>query len=452
MRQLPLYAVALFLLTALAPGLVRAEDAEPTPSSVLFKNVRIFDGVSERLTAGSVLVEGKLIKAVGEHLEAQDGTSIIECGGRVLMPGLIDAHVHLALVRRPGEIRNDYDWMYVGALAGDQARRMLLRGFTTVRDIGGPTVGLARAIDGGLLPGPRILSSGPFITQTSGHGDFRNYNDPHPVMTGNLSFLDREGWVYIADGADEVTRAVREALRRGAVQIKVMAGGGVSSPYDPLDTVQYTPEEMRAAVVAAENWGTYVAVHAYTDRAVRMAVEAGVKSIEHAPFVTEATMKFLAERGAYLCPTARISLTSPNYLGLPPGATADKLAEVNAGARNQLAWAKKYGVKLVFSTDQFGAPEIFPEQSKEFLTLAEHFSPVEVLRMATSTAAELLALSGLRHPYREGTLGAVTKGAYADLLLVEGNPLEDVTLLADYEENILLIMKDGKVYKNALKD
>ena len=199
---------------------------------------------------------------------------------------------------------------------------MLLRGFTTVRDIGGPTVGLARAIDGGLLPGPRILSSGPFISQTSGHGDFRNYNDPHPVMTGNLSFLDREGWVYIADGADEVTRAVREALRRGAVQIKVMAGGGVSSPYDPLDTVQYTPEEMRAAVVAAENWGTYVAVHAYTDRAVRMAVEAGVKSIEHGPFITEATMKLLAERGAYLCPTARISLTSPKALGLPPGPTA----------------------------------------------------------------------------------------------------------------------------------
>jgi imidazolonepropionase-like amidohydrolase len=309
---------------------------------------------------------------------------------------------------------------------------------------------LARAIDDGYLIGPRILSSGPFISQTSGHGDFRNYNDPHPNMTGIQHFVDREGWMAIADGPAEVTRAVRETLRRGAVQVKVMAGGGVSSHFDPLDAVQYTPEEMRAAVVAAENWGTYVAVHAYTDKAVRQAIEAGVKCIDHGPFLTEETLQYMAEQGIFLSPTARIATTPPESLGLPPGATADKLRQVNEGAKNQLRWAKKHGVKTVFSTDQFGAPEIFPEQSKEFLTLAEHFTPVETLRMATSTAAELFALSGKRHPYREGPLGVIEEGAYADLLIVEGNPLDDVTLLVDYETNIRVIMKDGITYKNTL--
>lgn len=426
----------------------RAQDSEP--SQVLFNDVNIFNGTDGELIGADVLVEGNLIKEIGQNLQA-GGATIVDGGGRTLMPGLMDAHVHLALVRRPSEILNQYDWMYVGALANEQAEEMLLRGFTTVRDIGGPTVGLHRAIEEGQIIGPRLFSSGPYITQTSGHGDFRNYNDLHPGIYGQYSLMEMQGWLIMADGPAEVTRAVREALRYGAKQIKMMAGGGVSSPYDPLHTIQGGPEEFSAAVRAAEQWGTYVAVHAYTDEAVRQAVEAGVKSIEHGPFLTQKTMKLMAKNDVFLAPTARISLTTPEVVGLDPtSSTAEKLRQVNQGASNQLKWAKQYGVTLVFSTDQFGAPENFKIQSDEFLTLAEVFEPIEVLRMATSNVAALLELSGELHPYREGPLGVIQEGAYADLLLIDGNPLEDVTLLADYENNIDLIMKDGKIYKNTL--
>ena len=426
----------------------RAQDSEH--SQVLFTNVNIFNGTDGELIGADVLVEGNLIKEIGQNLQAS-GATIVDGGGRTLMPGLMDAHVHLALVRRPSEILNQYDWMYVGALANEQAEEMLLRGFTTVRDIGGPTVGLHRAIEEGQIIGPRLFSSGPYITQTSGHGDFRNYNDLHPGIYGQYSLMEMQGWLIMADGPAEVTRAVREALRYGAKQIKMMAGGGVSSPYDPLHTIQGGPEEFSAAVRAAEQWGTYVAVHAYTDEAVRQAVEAGVKSIEHGPFLTQKTMKLMAKNDVFLAPTARISLTTPEVVGLDPtSSTAEKLRQVNQGASNQLKWAKQYGVTLVFSTDQFGAPENFKIQSDEFLTLAEVFEPIEVLRMATSNVAALLELSGELHPYREGPLGVIQEGAYADLLLIDGNPLEDVTLLADYENNIDLIMKDGVIYKNTL--
>ena len=426
----------------------RAQDSEP--SQVLFTDVNIFNGIEGELIGADVLVEGNLIKEISQNLQAS-GATIVDGGGRTLMPGLMDAHVHLALVRRPSEILNQYDWMYVGALANEQAEEMLLRGFTTVRDIGGPTVGLHRAIEEGQIIGPRLFSSGPYITQTSGHGDFRNYNDLHPGIYGQYSLMEMQGWLIMADGPAEVTRAVREALRYGAKQIKMMAGGGVSSPYDPLHTIQGGPEEFSAAVRAAEQWGTYVAVHAYTDEAVRQAVEAGVKSIEHGPFLTQKTMKLMAKNDVFLAPTARISLTTPEVVGLDPtSSTAEKLRQVNQGASNQLKWAKQYGVTLVFSTDQFGAPENFKIQSDEFLTLAEVFEPIEVLRMATSNVAALLELSGELHPYREGPLGVIQEGAYADLLLIDGNPLEDVTLLADYENNIDLIMKDGKIYKNTL--
>lgn len=442
-----LQRLVLIVLFIAAPSMAQQEDFP-----ILFTNVNVFDGVNEELIENAnVFVVGNLIAEVSTEPLAAANARIIDGGGRTLMPGLMDAHVHLALVRRPSEILNQYDWMYVGALANEQAEKMLLRGFTTVRDIGGPTVGLHRAIEEGQIIGPRLFSSGPYITQTSGHGDFRNYNDLHPGIYGQYSLMEMQGWLIMADGPAEVTRAVREALRYGAKQIKMMAGGGVSSPYDPLHTIQGGPEEFSAAVRAAEQWGTYVAVHAYTDEAVRQAVEAGVKSIEHGPFLTQKTMKLMAKNDVFLAPTARISLTTPEVVGLDPtSSTAEKLRQVNQGASNQLKWAKQYGVTLVFSTDQFGAPENFKIQSDEFLTLAEVFEPIEVLRMATSNVAALLELSGELHPYREGPLGVIQEGAYADLLLIDGNPLEDVTLLADYENNIDLIMKDGKIYKNTL--
>jgi imidazolonepropionase-like amidohydrolase len=439
------YAATVFAWSA------HADDLEA--QKILFTNVHVFDGVSEtRVEDANVLVVGNLIAEVSTEPLTVDNAQVIDGGGRTLMPGLMDAHVHLALVRRPGEVLNDYDWMYVGALANEQAKEMLLRGFTTVRDIGGPTVGLHRAIEEGYVVGPRLFSSGPYITQTSGHGDFRNYNQLHPRIYGQFSLMEMQGWLIMADSPAQVTQAVREALRFGAKQIKMMAGGGVSSPYDPLHTVQGGPEEFTAAVKAAEQWGTYVAVHAYTDEAVRQAVEAGVMCIEHGPFLTEDTMKLMAEKGVFLAPTARISLTSPDDVGLDPNSgTAAKLRQVNEGASNQLRWAKEYGVTLVFSTDQFGTPENFKEQSNEFLTLAEVFEPFDVLKMATSNVAALLDLSGELHPYREGALGVIEAGAYADILLVEGNPLEDVTLLAEYEDKIDFIMKNGVIYKHTLE-
>ncbi|MHA3980955.1 metal-dependent hydrolase family protein [Halovulum sp. GXIMD14794] len=426
------------------------QDAEEPP--ILITNVHVFDGVSaERIENAQVLVEGNLIVQVSTEALPTEGVQVIDGGGRTLMPGLMDAHVHLALVRRPDEIRNDVDWMYVGALANEEAEAMLMRGFTTVRDVGGPTVGLHRAIEQGEIIGPRLFSSGPFVTQTSGHGDLRNYNEVHPQIYGESFPMDRQGWLVIADGSGEVTRAVREALRIGARQIKMMAGGGVSSSFDPLHTIQYTPAELEAGVRAAEQWGTYVTVHAYTDTAVRQAVEAGVGSIEHGPFLTEDTMKLMAEKGVFLAPTARISLTTPQELGLEPGTVVyDKMVQVNAGATQQLEWAREYGVPLVFSTDQFGSRELFAQQSEEFLTLSEVFDPVEVLKMATSNVAALLELSGELHPYRDGPLGVIKPGAYADLLLVAGDPTTDASILASYEESIDLIMKDGVIYKNTL--
>jgi imidazolonepropionase-like amidohydrolase len=441
-------ALAVLAVSTVEPA--AAQDG--APSQILITNVDVWDGTSDDVARGTdVLIEGNLIKQVSARPIAAPGAFTVDGGGRTLMPGLMDAHVHLALVRRPGEIRNSYDWMYVGALAGVQAKEMLLRGFTTVRDIGGPTIGLHRAIEEGKINGPRVFSSGPYITQTSGHGDFRNYNEPHPAISGEVSLMERQGWLIMADGPERVTMAVREALRYGAKQIKMMAGGGVSSPYDPLHTVQGGPAEFKAAVEAAEQWGTYVAVHAYTDLAVKQAIEAGVQCIEHGPFLTESTMKLMAQKGVFLAPTARISLTTPEAVGLDPkSGTAAKLSQVNAGAKNQLKWAKQYNVKVVFSTDQFGAPELFAEQSNEFLTLAEHFSPVEVLRIATSNVADLLMLSGKLHPYQDGPLGVIAEGAYADLILVEGDPTQDATILADYENKIDLIMKDGVIYKNTL--
>jgi imidazolonepropionase-like amidohydrolase len=213
----------------------------------------------------NVLIQGHLIQSMSaSSLKATGEATVLDGGGRVLMPGLMDMHQHLAIVLGPADLRNNYDWMYNGAVAGDEAHKMLLRGFTTVRDIGGPTLGLARAIDEGRIHGPRIYASGALISQTSGHGDFRNYNDPHPNLTGERQLMDRLGWSILADGPDEVTRTVREELRKGATQLKLMAGGGVASSYDPIETIQYTPEELRAAVTAAANYDTYVAVHAYT--------------------------------------------------------------------------------------------------------------------------------------------------------------------------------------------
>lgn len=426
--------------------------ANDGPSQILFTNVKIFNGADEELITGKdVLVEGNLIKAIGSGLAVASDVQFIDGGERTLMPGLTDAHVHLMLNDAPAKSIYEETWVYVGAQSVAAAKAMLLRGFTTVRDVGGPVGGLKQAIDEGLVEGPRILPSGPYITQTSGHADLETSKFKlSPYFAGVPDKMEIMGWGFVADGVPEVQKAAREVLRTGSTQIKVMAGGGVSSYYDPLDTTQYTLEEMKAIVTEAENWGTYVAVHAYTDKAVRICIEAGVKSIDHGPFLTEETLKLMADKEVWLSPQAYLFGLTPEELSIVGTPSEPKMRQVNEGSANLLKWAKKHGVKIAWGTDLFGPPAKQAQQPKEFIARAEFFTPYEILKQATSDNAELFKLSGLRHPYQQGALGVVEKGAYADLLLVDGNPLQDIKLMADPGRNFRIIMKDGVIYKNTL--
>ncbi len=324
-----------------------------------------------------------------------------------------------------------------------------MRGWTTVRDIGGPAEGLRRAIEDGRVVGPRIYNSGPVIGQTSGHGDFRQHNDPHPnLIEYKQPFY--EHFSFIADGPVEVRRAVRESLRRGAVQIKVMAGGGVSSAIDPLYTVQYSAEEIRAATESAADYGAYVAVHAYNDTSIIRAIENGVKVIEHGTLMTEESARVMKERGIFLSPSCQILNLSEEEVSFLSPPSRKKFREASDGLENQMRLIKEFGLKVAFGTDMFGTSENFLNTVKEFSCREKYFSPAEVLIQATSINGELLALTGKRNPYPEGPLGVIQDGAYADLLLVDGNPLEGTAILEDYENNIDLIMKDGVIYKNTL--
>ncbi len=429
-----------------------AKGQENTTTFTLIQNVRIFNGVDDKLTPGQVLIENNLIKAVGAVDRIPDGATVIDGGGRVLTPGLTDAHVHLMLNDAPHISIYDKPWPFVGAQAVAGAKAMLLRGFTTVRDVGGPVAGLKEAIDQGLVEGPRVLPSGPFISQTSGHGDLAT--SPFklsPYFTGIPDKSTLFGWVFVADGIPEIQKASREVLRTGATQIKVMAGGGVSSYYDPLHTTQYTLEEIRAVVTEAEHWGTYVTVHAYTDTAVRQCIEAGVMCVEHGPFLSEETLKLMVEKGVWLSPQAYLFGMTPEELKILGTPAEAKMRQVNEESKLVMRLAKKFQVKLAWGTDLFGPLEKQAQQPLEFRARADYFSEFEILRQATSANAELFKLSGKLHPYQEGELGVIKEGAYADLLLVDGNPLENIEIMANPAENFDLIMKDGKIYKNTLK-
>jgi imidazolonepropionase-like amidohydrolase len=440
--------LSILILTA-GPSLPPQE----TPSRVLIENVRIWDGKADAVSAQTkVLVVGELIAEVSPTATTGPGATVIDGGGRVLMPGLIDAHTHLMLnAATAAESVYEESWSYAGAKAVAAAEAMLLRGYTTVRDVGGPVGGLKRAIDEGLVSGPRIFPSGPYITQTSGHGDLETSAErPSPYFTGIPDKAALFGWAFLADGVPEVQKAAREVLRTGATQIKVMAGGGVSSYYDPLHTTQYTVEELRAIVTEAEHWGTYVVVHAYTDAAVRAAVEAGVKCIDHGPFISEEVLAMMAEKGVWLSPQAYLFGLTPEELGIMGTPSEPKMVQVNEGSANLMRWAKQHGVNIAWGTDLFGPPAKAVLQPQELLARLEYFSPVEILRQATSENARLLELSGKLHPYRAGPLGVVAPGAYADLLLVDGEPLEELELFADWEANLRLILKGGVVAKNTL--
>ncbi|CND30614.1 prolidase [Yersinia frederiksenii] len=414
-----------------------------------FINVRIFDGVSDHLRDGlRVLVEGNKIKSVEPvDTELPPDVELIDGGGGVLMPGLIDAHWHAIMARPSMMSAMTADFNYIQALAIAEADATLMRGFTTVRDMGGPVFGLKRAIDEQITKGPRIFPSGAFITQTGGHGDFRLIGELPHTPSDPLSYAERVGMTAIADGADQVLLRAREQLMRGASQLKYMAGGGVASMYDSISVTEGSVPEIQAAVTAAENWGTYVTVHAYTARAVTMAIKGGVKCIEHGQLVDEETVQLMAEKGIWW--SLQPFLDDEDAVPMASPASRAKQLEMVSGTDNAYMLAKKYNIKTAWGTDTLFDARLATRQGAQLAKLTRWYSPIEVLKMATSVNAELCAFSGPRNPY-PGKLGVVENGALADLILVDGDPLSDIQLIAHPETAFRVIMKDGQIFKNTL--
>src|SRR5215467_7358787 len=437
----------LLAISAFAPQL----HAQPAGlAAVMFTNVYVFDGKTPELQGPqNVLVRGNRIDQIGGTTDPASipGVTVVDGGARTLMPGLIDIHWHTMLVRPTAAQALSADVGYTTLVAGAEAADTLMRGFTTVRDMGGPAFGLKRAIDEGVLPGPRIFPSGALLTVTGGHGDFRQRFEVPRLEGMPLARMEQIGASIVTDSPDEVRRRAREQMMQGASQIKLTASGGVASPHSPIDVITFTDGELRAAVKVAGDWGTYVAAHAYTPASMQRAIRAGVKCIEHGQLMDEATAKLMAEKGVWLS----IQPFPPEFVNLlPPGSVErEKMKEVVTGTDSAYKLARKYQIKTAFGTDVLFSPELAARQGALLASLTRWYTPGEALGMATGNNAELLALSGNRSPYN-GRLGVIEPGAFADLLLVDGNPLADIHLVEDPAKNFLVIMKDGKIYKNTL--
>lgn len=442
----------LLVMCLLVAGAATASTSDPqAPDAVLIKNVYVFSGKSAERAQAPVHVlvrQGTIQMISAEPIEPEEGVRVLSLDGegRTLMPGLIDAHWHSTLVSPSTVAAMTADIAYIHLLAGQVADATLMRGFTSVRDMGGASFGLRRAIEEGLVPGPRIFPSGAMVSQTGGHGDFRLPHEVPEARNAPLTYSDRVGVTAIADGYDAVLKRVREQLMLGATQIKLMAGGGVTSLYDPLDATQYTPDEMRAAVLAAENWGTYVAVHAYTSRAVQMALEAGVKSIEHGQLVDEETVRMMARKNAWwsLQPFIDNELANPKT-----GPSRLKQIMVQQGTDRAFELARKHRIQVAFGTDILGSGDFGDHQNALLVSMERWYSPGEVLQIATGNNGRLIAMAGPRYPL-PGPVGVIEEGAVADLLLVDGDPTADLSLIADPGNNFRVIMKNGVVYKNTL--
>jgi len=419
-----------------------ARQDAPDPDATLFRDVRIFDGVRPELSpASNVLVRDGVIDTIAEApIEAPAGARVIEGDGKVLMPGLIDVHWHAMLAEIPISELFSADIGYVDLIAGRGATRTLMQGFTSVRDMAGPSFGLKRAIDEGVLPGPRIFPSGGIISQSSGHGDFRQRSE---LPGHKQSYGERINAGIIADGVDEVLRATREQLMLGASQIKISGSGGIISDHDPIDVVEYSLPEIEAAVGAATDWGTYVAAHVFTPRAIQRVLEGGVASIEHGQLMDEPTARMIAEKDAWL---SLQPFTDDPSLRNAAEPNPEKSAIVEKGTDTAYALAKKYRLKVAWGTDILFSPEAAAKHGAHIAVMSRWYTPAEVLVMVTSTNADLLALSGPRNPY-PGALGRVEPGAHADLLLVDGNPLESLELFTTPETSLSVIMKGGTVHK-----
>ncbi|MVO17600.1 amidohydrolase family protein [Rhodobacteraceae bacterium CY05] len=425
--------------------------AQEEPRQVLFTNVNVFNGVDDGLIENaSVLVEGNLIKTVSSDAISAEGAFVVDGEGRTLMPGLIDMHSHLCLRDGIPWARDAYDQMLAGAYTSQVLIDYLDQGFTTTRDTGCNVLGIAKGVNNGIIPGPRIFPSGGVISQTGGHGDIGNFND----MPGTVDDLEKHGWSYITDGVTEARRAARHNLRGGATQIKVMAGGGVASEFDPIHMTQMSVEEMEAIVEVARDYGTYVTVHAYHDRSVNRAIDAGVRVIEHNFLVSEDTIIRMAEEGVALSAQATMSLEvfDPKMVEQITFFSADQKAKavsVNAGATQMFEWAIKHNVLIVTGGDMFG-PDVGRQAENLIWFNKIANNNLFTLQTATSNAAEVLGWSGEMSKYKDGSLGVIAEGAYADIILVDGNPLE--SLDAVLRDNVDFVMKDGIVHKNWLPE
>lgn len=440
--------------------------AQEPPFPILFTNVHVFDGVSEdRIENANVLVVGNLIAEVSTEPLVAANARIIDGGGRTLMPGLIDSHTHLYAtgVFQTFAGLQAAKWDQIGAVATENAKDYLYDGYTTVRDTGGMAAGLRELIDAGTVEGPRIYAAGAAIGPTSGHGDWRNPEqrtfDQSPSDLGS-----RLNMSYVADGPDEIRKASRLNFAHGSSFLKLMAGGGVSSELDPLWSLAYSVEEMAAAVEAASFFDTYVTVHAYTDQTVNMALDAGVRSLEHGQMVSEETVMRIADEGIFWALNVAGMdpqlLNHPNY-SMPT--VKPKLEEYIEGSKNLVAYIKKHKPKIVHNVDTVLSTIPFGRAHRDFekFYFAELFGNYAFLVAATSTGGELARLTGRRNPY-PGKLGVIEEGAYADILIVDGNPLEDLSVLGANPkwfdaplrdrgfETIRVIMKDGAIYKNTL--
>jgi imidazolonepropionase-like amidohydrolase len=433
-----------FAVCVVALALPATAQGTTPVTKVLITNVRIFDGTSDKLTEPmSVLVEGNKIAKIATSITPPKGATVIDAKGRTLTPGFIAMHEHI-IGQMPFSDIFTNDTRYAGYVATQTVQDYLMRGFTTVRDVAGNTFSLKLAIDWGYVVGPRIYPSGPMISQTAGHSDHRHQSDASALIGGTWDPMVRNGDMAVVDGVPEVLKAVRENLRQGASQIKIAVGGGTGSFADPLEVTEFTPEEIQAAVQAASDYGTYVLAHVYNNDGVRRAIDNGVKCIEHGNLMSESTLRYMKKHDIWLSPQVIV------FTFIPHGYTEDqanKHRQAYAGIDNMFTAAKKIGFdKIVFGSDIITDPAMIKRINEEFVHRTKWFTPAEILAQATSKGGELLTMSGPKNPY-PGKLGVIEEGAYADLLLINGNPLEDISILTKPEENLALIMKDGKVYK-----
>lgn len=433
-------------VASLLPRSAGAQAAAP-PSRFLFREARLFDSVSGQVKEhAQLLVENNRIASVDFSNAPPPGdATVIACRNGVLLPGLIDAHWHAIFAAVPLNILLNGDPGIIFAASTAEANRTLLRGFTTIRDLGGPVFSFKQAIDSGVIPGPRIFPSGALITTSGGHGDLRLPSEI-PRDGGRLSKGELIGGAAIADNLGDLKMRVREQLLQGASQIKLMGGGGVSSPRSPLDILTFSEDELRTAVAVAQDWNTYVTVHAYTSRAIRRSLAAGVASIEHAHLMDEGTARMMAEKGAWLSTQPFLSMEDADSQS---GPGVERAQQIFVGTPKIYKFARSLGIKTAWGSDVLFSPALTPRQNIMLTHLSNWYTNAEALQMATSGNAALLQLSGPRNPY-PAPIGVLAEGALADILVVNGNPLDNFKLLEDPHRNFTVIMKDGRLHKNLL--